>query len=348
MNIGIPKELKPFEGRVALTPQACENLVIRGHTVFIQQDAGILSGYSNAEYQQLGVNICRTAKQLYEQCSLIVKVKEPISGDLQYLTSKHTLFCFLHLAANPSLTQELAEIGLTAIGFELLREKNSLPLLKPMSEIAGKLSIQIGVNLLHLEQGGSGILLGGLDNSTADNGNVLVLGAGSAGKQAALLAHAMGANVTAYDHSEEALFELKSQQTGINTISNIDQCLALVPTTDLMIGALLVTGKQTPKLIRREHVKTMKNGSVIVDISVDQGGCIETTKPTSYDAPTYIKEGVTHFCVTNMPGAVPRTATQALSALLPDYIHRLTINNFLECDEIMKNAVNINAGKVIY
>ena len=348
MNIGIPKELKPFEGRVALTPQACENLVIRGHTVFIQQDAGILSGYSNAEYQQLGVNICRTAKQLYEQCSLIVKVKEPISGDLQYLTSKHTLFCFLHLAANPSLTKKLAEIGLTAIGYELLREKNSLPLLKPMSEIAGKLSIQIGVNLLHLEQGGSGILLGGLDSSTADNGNVLVLGAGSAGKQAALLAHAMGANVTAYDHSEAALFELKSQQTGINTTSNIDQCLALVPTTDLMIGALLVTGKQTPKLIRRKHVKIMKSGSVIVDISVDQGGCIETTKPTSYDAPTYIKEGVTHFCVTNMPGAVPRTATQALSALLPDYIHRLTINNFLECDEIMKNAVNIKAGKVIY
>ena len=348
MNIGIPTELKPFEGRVALTPQACADLVIHGHTVFIQQDAGVLSGYSNAEYKQFGIIVCTTAKQLYEQCSLIVKVKEPIAGDLQYLTSNHTLFCFLHLAANPSLTKELADIGLTAIGFELLRDKNTLPLLKPMSEIAGKLSIQIGVNLLHLEQGGPGILLGGVDGSTAENGSVLVLGAGSAGKQAALLAHAMGANVTVYDHSDEALFELKSRQTGIKTFSNISQCLALIPSTDLIIGALLVTGKKTPKLVRQEHVKTMKKGSVIVDISVDQGGCIETTKPTSYDAPTYIKNGVTHFCVTNMPGAVPRTATQALSALLPDYIHRLTVNNYFENDEIMKNAVNIKAGKVIY
>ncbi len=348
MNIGIPKELKPFEGRVALTPQACIGLVLRGHKVFVEHDAGKLSGYSNDEYKQLGVHICLTVKQLYEECSLIVKVKEPLSADLQYLTSKHTIFCFLHLAANPSLTKSLIDIGLTAVGFELLRENNVLPLLKPMSEIAGKLSIQIGVNLLHLEQGGSGILLGGLDNSTADNGNVLVLGTGSAGKQAALLAHAMGANVTAYDHSDEALLELKSHQIDIHTISSIDQCLALIETTDLLIGALLVTGKKTPKLIPQKHVKTMKRGSVIVDISVDQGGCIETTRPTSYDAPTFIKEGVTHFCVTNMPGAVPRTATQALSALLPDYIHRLTVNNYFENDEIMKNAVNINAGKLVY
>ncbi|PCI16671.1 MAG: hypothetical protein COB62_07880 [Piscirickettsiaceae bacterium] len=205
--------------------------------------------------------------------------------------------------------------------------------------------MQIGVNLLHLQHGGSGILIGGLEQS--EKGNVLILGAGSAGRQAAILAHSMGANVFTYDCSDAALALLKSQQAGIKISSNIDECLNSIPTTDLIIGALLVTGKKTPKLVTRKHIKSMKKGSVVIDISVDQGGCIATTKATNYDVPTYVVEGVTHFCVANMPGAVPRTATQALAHVLPKYINRLAAKNCLENDEIIKNAVNIRDSQIL-
>lgn len=347
MNIGIAKEIKPFEGRVALTPKGCHKLISQGHKVFVEKDAGLLSCYNDSEYQQNGVTICSTAKSLYEQCSLIIKVKEPITEDLHYLTKKHTLFCFLHLAANPTLAKRLMDIGLTAIAFETLRDNNILPILKPMSEIAGKLAVQIGSNLLHLTNGGLGLLIGGVGEHAIEKGQILVLGAGSAGRQSALLAQSMGADVIAYDHSEEALSLLKLSQPDIRTCSDINECIQLIPTTDLMIGALHVAGKKSPRLITREHVKTMKKGSVIIDISVDQGGCIETTKRTNYDDPTYVTEGVTHFCVANMPGAVPRTATQALSSILPHYIEKLTKNNYIENDDIMKNAVNIIAHKCV-
>jgi len=350
MNIGIPKEIKTFEGRVALTPKACLILMSEGHDIYIEKDAGLLSGFSNHEYQELGVTVCESPRDLYGECELIVKVKEPIDDDLVHLTSKHTLFCFLHLAANPALTKKLLSIGLTAVAFESVSENKSLPLLKPMSEIAGKLSIQIGTNLLHLQQGGSGLLIGGLSDASlgdVDKGQVLVLGAGSAGSQAALLAHNMGANAYVYDKYPGALNALKQQQPAIHTLSEESECLSLIASTDLLIGALLVPGKKTPHLITRSHLKAMRNRSVVVDISVDQGGCIETTRATTYDEPTYVEEGVTHFCVSNMPGAVPRTATQALSALLPSYIHRLTLNNWFENDKIMSNAVNIRHKKLL-
>ena len=348
MNIGIAKEIKPFEGRVALTPGACSELIALGHDVHVESDAGVLSGYINSEYEQVGVVICKTARALYQQCPLIVKVKEPLAVDLSYLTAKHTIFCFLHLAANPDLTARLLEIGVTAVGFEMVREYNTLPILKPMSEIAGKLSVQIGANLLHLQHGGSGILIGGLADSNTEKGNVLVLGAGSAGRRAALLAHAMGANVLAFDQSDAALSSLQAIEKGIRVSTDINECIDLLPNIDLMVGALLVTGKKTPRLVSRDHVNAMRAGSVIVDISVDQGGCIETTKATNYDVPTYVAEGVTHFCVTNMPGAVPRTATQALSHVLPTFIHRLAVKNSVDNDEVIKNAVNIKGKQKLF
>ncbi|ORU92900.1 MAG: alanine dehydrogenase [Cycloclasticus sp. symbiont of Bathymodiolus heckerae] len=348
MNIGIPKESKAFEGRVALTPTGCRELIDKAHRVFIEQGAGRLSGFCDVEYQQLGVTVLETPQELYQQAELIVKVKEPVGDDLNYLTDKHTLFCFLHLAANQNLVGRLISIGLTAVAFEEVKEKGVLPILKPMSVIAGKLSMQIGTNLLHLQHGGSGLLLGGLDQEakvSVDKGRVLVLGAGSAGSAAALLADRMGADVFVFDSYPLALNALKTLSSSITVINNEEECLSLLPSVDLLIGALLVPGKKTPRLIKRSHLKGMQNGSVIVDISIDQGGCIETSRVTSYDKPTFVKEGVTHFCVANMPGAVPRTATQAISALLPSYIDRLTLNNWYENDKIMREAVLIRDGK---
>jgi len=350
MNIGIPKEIKSFEGRVALSPTACVELLTKGHSIFIEHEAGALSGFTDEDYSHAGITVCPTAKQLYEQCELIVKVKEPVGADLDYLTAKHTLFCFLHLAANRELATKLAAIGLTAIAFESVSENNRLVILKPMSEIAGKLAVQIGTTLLHLKQGGAGLLLGGLeafDHGTIDKGQVLVLGAGSAGTQAALLAKNMGANVFVFDKSVDALALITRLNPAINVLSDAHECYQLLSSSNLLIGALLVPGKETPRFIKRYHLRSMPKGSVAVDISVDQGGCLETTRATTYDKPTFVEEGVTHFCVTNMPGAVPITATQALSALLPDYINRLTLNNWYENDKMMHDAVNIKDGKTL-
>jgi len=347
MNIGIPKEIKVAEGRVALTPDSCSELIASDHQIFMQQNAGLMSGFKDSEYQLVGVRICPSVEELYHSCQLIVKVKEPLESELKYLTSEHILFCFLHLAANEKLANGLSRIGLTAVGFESVKENNQLPILKPMSEIAGKLSIQIGATLLHQYQEGSGLLLGGLPGLDIDKGQVLVLGAGSAGKQAALLARNMGANVFVYDRSDDALTELKQIDPLIHTINDESDCLALLEYTNLLIGALHIAGKKSPHFISRSDLMLMMDGSVIVDISVDQGGCIETTRPTTYDEPTFVEEGVTHFCVANMPGAVPRTATQALSSVLPAYIHRLTKEGWGEQDAVMQSAINVKAGKVL-
>ena len=350
MNIGIPKELKPFEGRVALSPSACSELISKGHHLYLETSAGNLSGFTDKDYQQSGVNVCQTPQSLYDSAELIVKVKEPLDVELQYLTENHTLFCFLHLAANPKLVEQLSAIGLTAVGFESVIDARQAPLLKPMSQIAGRLAVQTAAELLHLQHGGSGVLLGGLGSGNAltnvDRGQVLVLGAGSAGTQAALLAQNMGAKVYVFDHHPAALEAIRTLDKGLHLFSDKAQISPLLATTDVLVGALLVPGKKAPHLIKRHHVKMMRAGSVIVDISVDQGGCIETTQITTYDKPTFVEEGVTHFCVANMPGAVPRTATQVLSVLLPEYVHRLTKKNWYESDKIMREAVNLRKGKL--
>ena len=345
MKIGIPKEIKVLEGRVGLIPAACKELIANGHQVFIEADAGLLSGYSDNEYRQLGVQILTTAQSLYAAADLIVKVKEPVAGDLQYLESRHLLFCFLHLAADAALTQQLCDIGLTAVAFETVPDnKGGLPILTPMSEIAGRLAIQLGTHYLHQPQGGRGVLLGGLPLTS--RGHVVVLGAGRAGGAAAMLAAAMGAEVTVFDKNRQRLEEMHQAAPNISTRYAYEDNIAKVLTTaDLVVGAVLLPGLHAPRVVTTDMVKSMHDGSVIVDISIDQGGCIETIHKTDYLNPTYVEHGVIHFGVTNMPGAVPRTASQALSAMITPYVLRLCEAGWDQADDL-RQGINIRAGQI--
>jgi len=345
MKIGIPKEIKTLEGRVGLIPFYCAELVEKRHQVFIQSGAGKLSGYEDSDYLKAGVQILPDAESLYEQAELIIKVKEPVAGDLALLKSHHLLFCYLHLAANAELARKLCEIGLTAIAFETVTDEQSrLPLLAPMSEIAGRLSTQIGTHLLHQPQGGRGVLLGGL--SSTDKGHVVVLGAGHAGSAAALLASCMGANVTVFDKDELRITNMTEAAANITGRYADEEAIAqAVAEADLVIGAVLLPGAHAPRVVSESMVKNMPSGSVIIDISVDQGGCIETIRPTDYQNPTYRLHDVIHFGVTNMPGAVPRTASQALSAVISPYVQRLCEAEWDKADDL-KQGINIRAGKI--
>jgi alanine dehydrogenase len=346
MKIAIPKEIKTLEGRVGLIPSYCADLVQMGHEVFIQSGAGQLSGYEDSDYQQAGVQILADAESLYEQGELIVKVKEPVSGDLALLKSHHLLFCYLHLAANVKLTQKLCEIGLTAVAFETVTDSlGQLPLLAPMSEIAGRLATQIGTHLLHQPQGGRGVLLGGLP--ITDKGHVVILGAGHAGSAAALLASCMGANVTVFDKNDQRIDVMTQAAENITGLYAEPEVIAkTLIEADLVIGAVLLPGAHAPRVVTDTMVKSMPSGSVIIDISVDQGGCFETIRPTDYQNPTYTKFDVIHFGVTNMPGAVPRTASQALSAVISPYVQRLCEADWDKADDL-KEGINIRAGKIV-
>lgn len=345
MKIGVPKEIKVLEGRVGLIPEACASLVQQGYEVLIQSQAGELSGYSDQAYIQAGVAIMPDAESLYHQAELIVKVKEPVAGDLQYLKSHHRLFCYLHLAANVELAKKLCDIGLTAVAFETVTDNfGALPLLTPMSEIAGKLAVQIGTHLLHQPQGGRGVMLGGLPFT--ERGHVVILGAGQAGGAAARLASAMGAEVTVFDKQRTALDKLYKTATNITTLYAYEHSIADVLTrADLVIGAVLLPGLHAPRVVTENMVQAMPTGSVIVDISVDQGGCVETIRPTDYSHPSYRKHDVIHFAVTNMPGAVPRTASQALSAAITPYVHRLCETGW-EKHQDLQDGINIRNGNV--
>jgi alanine dehydrogenase len=347
MQIGIPREIKPLEGRVALNPEACGDLVQAGHSVFVEHNAGKLSGYSNERYKAAGVTVTANPGETYGQSQLVVKVKEPVAGDLAYLQKNHLLFCYLHLAANPGLAHKLQDIGLTGIAFETVEtDEYTLPLLAPMSDIAGRLATQIGSNLLHQPAGGKGLLLGGLPG--AERGRVVVIGAGNAGGNAAAMAAAMGAEVTVFDLNRERLVEMRrlgNNVTGLYPYQ--DAVRQAVAGADLLIGAVLKTGDRSPHVVTRSMVATMAAGSVIVDISVDQGGCIETTRPTTYEDPTYLEEGVVHFTVTNIPGAVPRSASQALSAVLLPYVHQLAETDW-KANPALGRGVNIEAGQLVH
>ncbi|MDH3971497.1 MAG: alanine dehydrogenase [Gammaproteobacteria bacterium] len=347
MQIGIPREIKPLEGRVALSPEACGDLVQAGHNVFVEQKAGILSGFSDQAYQAVGATITASPAETYDNGQLIVKVKEPLSADLALLQKNHLLFCFLHLAANPELAHSLLDIGLTGIAFETVEtDDHVLPLLAPMSDIAGRLATQIGSNLLHQPAGGKGLLLGGLPGT--ERGRVVIIGAGNAGGNAALMAAAMGAEVTVFDLDRERLADMRrlgNNVTGLYPYQ--DTVRQAVAGADLLIGAVLRTGKRSPHVVTRNMVASMTAGSVIVDISVDQGGCIETTRPTTYEAPTYLEEGVLHFTVTNIPGAVPRSASQALSAVLLPYVHKLAEPDWKISAELQR-GINVEAGQLIH
>lgn len=346
MQIGIPKEIKPFESRVSLLPAAVSELTKQGHVVDIEMGAGLGSGYTDADYIAAGATIASDAASLYERAELIVKVKEPVTADLAHLHSKHILFCYLHLAALPQLTRQLQDIGLTAIGFETLEVDKSLPLLAPMSDIAGRLAAQIGAQLLQKPHGGKGLLLGGLPG--AERGQVVILGGGVAGSSATLVSAALGAQVTVFDRNRDKLLKLHALGANVTGLySYADAIAESVRRADVLIGAILVTGQRATKLVSEQMVKTMQAGSVIIDIAVDQGGCIETTHPTDYRDPTFIEHDVLHFGVTNMPGAVPRSASQALSAALYPWVSKLASVAWRE-DEHLISAINVDAGKICH
>ena len=347
MHIGVPREIKPLEGRVGLVPDACSELVAAGHELFIETGAGVPSGYPDAQYRAAGVTICDSAKSLYASAELIVKVKEPVEGDLDLLRREHILFSYLHLAAAPELMQRLLSIGLTAIAFETVQDDSGfLPLLAPMSDIAGRLAIQLGTGLLHAPQGGKGLLLGGTPG--AERGRVVVIGAGVAGGAAVCVAAGLGAQVTVFDRKRERLEAMREVGNNVTALyAWPDRIESAVLEADLVVGAVLIPGARAPHVVSARQVSRMSAGSVIVDISVDQGGCIETTRPTNYVHPTYRVDNVVHLAVTNLPGAVPGTASQALSAALSPFLLPLA-NGALNEHGALQRGINVRAGKVCH
>lgn len=346
MKIGIPTEIKPMEARVALVPGAVAELAQAGHRLFVQAGAGSLSGYSDDAYREAGATVVPDAEALFAEAELLVKVKEPVEGDLALLQSRHLLFCFLHLAPNPPLTRRLCDIGLTAIAFETVYEQGALPLLAPMSEIAGRVAVQAGVHYLHRSMGGKGLLLGGVPG--AENGRVVVIGAGVAGLNAAKMAAAMGAQVTAFDRSPDALRRAESIAPNITGLFAYQDAIAeAIAEADMVIGAVLIPGAKAPRLVTRSMVQAMPDGGFIADISIDQGGCIETIRATDYRNPVYLEEGVWHMGVTNMPGAVPRTASQALSGAILPYVMIMAGGGWKTAPSLAR-GVNVADGKVVH
>ncbi|TNF38025.1 MAG: alanine dehydrogenase [Gammaproteobacteria bacterium] len=345
MKIAVPREIKTLEGRVGLIPAACAELIGQGHEVYVEAGAGLLSGYSDDDYRKVGATVLPTAEETYATGKLIVKVKEPVAGDLPYLRDDHLLFCFLHLAAEKNLAKRLCDIGCTAVAFETVTDVHGrLPLLTPMSEIAGRLSVQIGAHLLHQPQGGRGVLLGGLP--LTERGKVVILGAGRAGSAAALMASGIGAEVVVFDKNRDRLEEMHRAASNISALYPYEHSVAqAVAEADLVVGAVLLPGLHAPRLVTTEMVKSMQQGSVIVDISIDQGGCVETMRPTTYADPTYVEYCVTHFGVTNMPGAVPRTSSQALSAVITPYAQRLTQSGWDQAEDL-RNGINVRNGRI--
>lgn len=347
MRIGIPKEIKILEGRVAMVPAAAAELVRFGHEVFLQKSAGLLSGYTDEDYDAVGVNLVDDAKALYDVAEMVLKVKEPQPAELDLLRKDHLLFSYLHLAAEPALLKGLLDIGLTGVAFETVEESDgSLPLLAPMSDIAGRIATQVGTQLLYAPQGGKGLLLGGLP--AVERGKVVILGAGVAGGNAAVVAAALGAQVVVFDRNRSKLEKMRSLGDNVTGLySFADAIRREVLSADLLVGAVLVTGEKAPHLVDADTVRQMQDGSVVIDISVDQGGCIETTRPTNYEQPTFMWEGVVHFGVTNMPGAVPRSAAQAISAALIPYVLQLA-DAGPESTPALQKGINVKNGAIVH
>ena len=312
MVIGIPKEIKNQEHRVSMIPSSVGELVKRGHQVIVEKDAGTGASYPDELYEAVGAKIVDTAELVFAESEMIVKVKEPQPSEVAMLNEQHTLFTYLHLAADKSLTESLAATGTTSIAYETIEVNGRLPLLEPMSEIAGRMSAIVGSYHLANHRGGRGILLGGVPGVAP--GRVVVIGGGTAGVNAARVAAGIGADVSILEVDFDRMRFLDITMDGAHTVYSNEANLAeLLPRVDLVIGAVLVPGAKAPKLITRDMLRMMQPGSVLVDIAVDQGGCAETTRPTTHDNPTYVEEDVLHYCVANMPGAYARTATQALN-----------------------------------
>lgn len=347
MIIGVPKEIKTLENRVALTPGGVTSLVRRGHRVRVQQNAGVGSGISDAEYQGAGAEIV-SAEEAWA-ADLVVKVKEPIAEEYKYLREGLILFTYLHLAADQPLTQALLAGGTTGVAYETVQlEDGSLPLLLPMSEVAGRMAPQVGAAALEKPHGGRGILLGGVPGVAP--ASVVIIGGGVVGTQAAKIAVGMGAQVTILELSKHRLQYLDDVFGGrlITLASTEANIAASIRHADLLIGGVLIPGAKAPKLVTREMLSTMKEASVIVDVAVDQGGCVETIRPTTHADPTYVVDGVVHYGVANMPGAVPRTSTFALTNQTLPYLIRLAGEGLkaLEQDPALMLGLNTHQGKL--
>lgn len=350
-KVGVPKEILDNEYRVALTLAGTSALVGDGHTVYVQSSAGIGSGITDDEYKQAGAKILPDAASVFGEADLILKVKEPQASEVSMLRKKQLLFTYLHLAAHPKLTHDLCKTGATCIAYETVQtDSGYLPLLTPMSEIAGRLSTQIGASYLERPMGGRGVLLGGVPG--VEPGEVIIIGGGVVGTNAAKIALGLGARVTIFDRSVERLRYLDDIFNGqLRTVYSIGHYLDnLLPSADLVIGAVLIPGKQAPRIITADMVKKMKPGSVIVDVSVDQGGCIETIHSTTHSAPTYVWEGVVHYAVANIPGAVPWTSTRALTNATLPYCLKLAKFGYQAVldDPALNRGVNIHEGQIVH
>lgn len=350
MIIGVPKEMKPYEYRVSLLPVGAETLTLAGHKVIIQADAGIGSGIANREYEMAGAEIVDSLEEVYKRADMMVKVKEPMPEEYDLIKQDLIIFTYFHFAANEDLTKEMIKRGAICIAYETIQESDgSLPLLIPMSEVAGRMAIQEGAKYLEKPMMGRGILLGGVPGVAP--ANVVIIGGGVVGTNAAKVASAFGAQVAIMDINMNRLRYLDDimPKNVITLMSNAHNIRDRIRDADLLIGAVLVPGSRTPSLVTREMVKSMKPGAVIVDVAVDQGGCVETTRPTTHKEPTFLEHDVVHYCVTNIPGAVGRTSSYALTNVTLPYILELANNGWkkaMQKDPALAKGLNIAEGKI--
>ncbi len=352
MKIGIPKEIKPQENRIGLTPESVKVLVSDGHEVLVENNGGYEAGFYNEQYKSAGAKIIDSASDIFNDADIIVKVKEPLSNEVKMIRENQIVFTYLHLAAAKELTQGLINTKSVCIAYETVTDNNGrLPLLAPMSAVAGRMSVQAGAHCLEKNQKGRGLLLGGAPG--VEPGNVVILGGGVVGENAAIIATGMKAKVHIVDKSEARLKQL-SEMFGDKIIPEHSDKIdleKLISNCDLLVGGVLIPGAEAPKLVTKDMIKKMKRGSVIVDVAIDQGGCVETSKPTTHAEPTYIVDDVVHYCVANMPGGVPRTSTLALNKATLPFLSKLAKDGYIKAlrdDPHFLAGLNVHKGSVTY
>ena len=351
MIVGIPKEIKNHEYRIGMTPAGVRELINRGHQVLVETEGGAGVGFDNASYEAVGAQIVASPEDIFAAADMIIKVKEPQPNECRMLRSGQILFTYLHLAPDPDQAQLLLESGVSAIAYETVTNaKGGLPLLAPMSEVAGRMSIQAGAHHLEKAQGGNGMLLGGVPG--VEPARVVVLGGGVVGTQAAKMAAGLGAQVTIFDRSIERLQQLDDlfQGRAVGLYSTQNAVEQYVRAADLVIGAVLIPGASAPKLVTRDDVAAMRPGAVLVDVAIDQGGCFETSQATTHQSPTYVVDDVVHYCVANMPGGVARTATMALTNATLPFALKLADKGLaaLQDDDHLRQGLNVHAGHVTH
>ena len=352
MKIGVPKEIKLQETRIGLTPESVKSLVSNGHEVLIQKNGGFEAGFENSHYTFAGAKIVNKAEDIFNDSEIIVKVKEPLSEEVKMIKENQIIFTYFHLAAAKELTQGLIKSKGVCIAYETVTDQNGrLPLLAPMSAVAGRMSVQAGAHCLEKNQKGRGLLLGGAPG--VEGGTVVILGGGVVGENATIIATGMQAKVHIVDKSEKRLIEL-TQKYGNKIIPHLSDNVdleTLISEADLLVGGVLIPGAEAPKLVTKDMLKFMKRGSVIVDVAIDQGGCVETSKPTTHANPTYIVDDIVHYCVANMPGGVPRTSTLALNKVTLPFLNKLAKDGYqkaLKDDPNFLEGLNVCKGKVTY